>query len=642
MVMHRSLISPRAASTGLLLILTLATSALAAPPAAEDARQRLDRGDARGAASLLESVLATAPEADRPALLDLLRRSYSAAAKQAEAAGKTAEAEEYRENLSILDRKPRKVDTKTAPPVRPEPPVVTLPPTRAEPRPGPVALPRAETPAPAAEPTAAQPLVTLPKAEEPTAQPPEAPLSAPPAAVNPPTTRAQSPTPAAPLINSPPAAPEVASTASNIRAADEAFLAERYHEAGKIYAGLDREGKLPAGRKDHWAYCRAVEVVSRINARPATPREWADIEAEIKAIRTLSPNHWFAEYLRNLVNERNREPKPRTTKTGKVVVRGSSPDEPAQNPPPVPVAPATPGPTGPATQVPWAKQTVASPNFIVRHVESQKAIAEQVARAAEAARDAQAKRWGPTVVPGSWDPRCEIVLFPTAADLTRETQQPPDSPGFSTMGMNEGRIVLRRIHLRGDHPNLVKAILPHEVTHVVLADIFPRQQVPRWADEGMAVLAEPTPEQSLRAADLEEPLRTGRLFHLRDLMVMDYPAQQHWALYYAQSVSLTRFLVETGSHARLVRLVESAQKATEVHLFGKLSPNLPPDHPQVRAQIQEAMRNGFTDALKEVYAINGYDDLQARWLEFARGQASGAAIAGTDVPTPAGEETARR
>jgi hypothetical protein len=123
---------------------------------------------------------------------------------------------------------------------------------------------------------------------------------------------------------------------------------------------------------------------------------------------------------------------------------------------------------------------------------------------------------------------------------------------------------------------------------------------------------------------------------------MDYPAQQHWALYYAQSVSLTRFLVETGSHAKLVRLVDSAQKATHVHLFGKLSPNMPPDHPQVRAQIQEALRSGFADALKEVYAINGYDDLQTRWLEFARGQATGAAVAGTDETSRAETETTRR
>ncbi len=51
------------------------------------------------------------------------------------------------------------------------------------------------------------------------------------------------------------------------------------------------------------------------------------------------------------------------------------------------------------------------------------------------------------------------------------------------------------------------AILPHEVTHVVLADLFTTQQIPRWADEGIAVLAEPNAEQEIRAAELQEPLR---------------------------------------------------------------------------------------------------------------------------------------
>ena len=34
-------------------------------------------------------------------------------------------------------------------------------------------------------------------------------------------------------------------------------------------------------------------------------------------------------------------------------------------------------------------------------------------------------------------------------------------------------------------------MLPHEATHVVLAGQFGDQPVPRWADEGMAVLTEP-------------------------------------------------------------------------------------------------------------------------------------------------------
>jgi hypothetical protein len=405
-----------------------------------------------------------------------------------------------------------------------------------------------------------------------------------------------------------------------VKTADEAFMGARYVEAGRMYAALDRAGQLPPDRRDHWAYCRAVDVVNRINARPAGPAEWKAIDAEIQAIRALSPNHWFSEYLRNLAAERNRAPATKTTRAGKIIVRGSSPEEPAAAPPPPPRQ------SGLAAQLPWSPQPVATVNFVVKHVESQRALAEQVARAAEAARQAQVKRWGTSVVPAVWDPRCEIVLFPTAQDFGRETMQPPDSPGFSTMGMNAGRIVLRRVHLRADHPNLVKAILPHEVTHVVLADLFPHQQIPRWADEGMAVLAEPHSEQALRAADLDEPLRSGRVFRVSDLVVMDYPAAEHWPLYYAQSVSLTRYLVEAGTPEQFVRFVESAQKAAAVHLLGKVEPGQPPDNPQARRALQEALKTGFAEALKEVYAISNYDDLQTRWIVYARDQSRAAAV----------------
>ena len=128
------------------------------------------------------------------------------------------------------------------------------------------------------------------------------------------------------------------------------------------------------------------------------------------------------------------------------------------------------------------------------------------------------------------------------------------------MMCNGNRVVARRMNLRADHPLLVTAILPHEVTHVVLADLFTTQQIPRWADEGLAVLAEPTTEQETRAAELRGPLEAGRIFDLRKLMAMDYPNANDWSLYYAQSVSLTRFLVERGPPEQFLQFVQNSQR----------------------------------------------------------------------------------
>ncbi|HEU5116398.1 MAG TPA: hypothetical protein VFT74_06925, partial [Isosphaeraceae bacterium] len=130
--------------------------------------------------------------------------------------------------------------------------------------------------------------------------------------------------------------------------------------------------------------------------------------------------------------------------------------------------------------------------------------------------------------------------------------------------------------------------LPHEVTHIVLAELFAEKQIPRWADEGMAVLAEPSDEQRVRAQDLSKPLTGGRIFAVEQLLVMDYPDGQFWPLYYAQSISLTRFLVEASTPVRFVEFVKDAQ------------------------------RHGYDAALQRHYQMNGLEDLQTRWESYAR------------------------
>ena len=179
-------------------------------------------------------------------------------------------------------------------------------------------------------------------------------------------------------------------------------------------------------------------------------------------------------------------------------------------------------------------------------------------------------------------------MYPDAASYARMTGQPEESPGFSVMGQAGGKIVARRVNLRADHPSVATAILPHEVTHVVLADLFPARPLPRWADEGMAVLAEPAAEQGHRARDLADPLASNRLFPVDRLVAMDSPEGRHWDLYYAQSVSLTRFLVAQGTNAQFIKFLQASE------------------------------RNGFEPELKRHYKIDGYADLQARWLAYAR------------------------
>src|SRR5262249_29114774 len=106
--------------------------------------------------------------------------------------------------------------------------------------------------------------------------------------------------------------------------------------------------------------------------------------------------------------------------------------------------------------------------------------------------------------------------------------------------------------------------------------------------EGLAVLAEPATEQRHRQADLREPLEAGRTFKVGPLMTMDYPDPRDWRLFYAQSVSLTLFLVEQGPPERFIQFVRDSQ------------------------------RIGAEAALRDVYHIEGLAALQERWLDYAR------------------------
>ena len=76
------------------------------PVALERARILITGSEYGKAAAVLEEGLETASPSEKPALVGLLRQSYRSLIDQAEAAGKSRQAAEYRENLAILDQVP--------------------------------------------------------------------------------------------------------------------------------------------------------------------------------------------------------------------------------------------------------------------------------------------------------------------------------------------------------------------------------------------------------------------------------------------------------------------------------------------------------------------------------------------------------
>ena len=117
----------------------------------------------------------------------------------------------------------------------------------------------------------------------------------------------------------------------------------------------------------------------------------------------------------------------------------------------------------------------------------------------------------------------------------------------------------RRLDLRADEPNTVSNVIPHETTHLVLADLFDAP-LPRWADEGMAVLAEPRGQVDRYLRTLGTAWKQGKLVPLAQILKQpDYPEAAAITTFYVESVSLVDFLIEEKGPETLVAFLKDVQ-----------------------------------------------------------------------------------
>ncbi|MCC7085718.1 MAG: hypothetical protein IT427_12010 [Pirellulales bacterium] len=210
----------------------------------------------------------------------------------------------------------------------------------------------------------------------------------------------------------------------------------------------------------------------------------------------------------------------------------------------------------PTTSARWHR--CCTKNFLTYSTDA--LLAQQLARNCESKRDELAKRWlGEAESNSSWSNcRCCVVVHPTAAAYAAAVGHSGESSsGCSTVRVSGGRLVCRRIDLRADCTDPLTAALPHELTHIVLADKFLDRSLPRWADEGMAILADPPQTQSGHRRDAQSAMLSASSFSVDDLLQMtEYPPPTRQTAFYGQSAALARFLVDRGGHKKLVDFVD--------------------------------------------------------------------------------------
>src|SRR5262245_34570708 len=130
-----------------------------------------------------------------------------------------------------------------------------------------------------------------------------------------------------------------------------------------------------------------------------------------------------------------------------------------------------------------------SPNFSVRNFHAAH-DARKVAEYCERWRTRLQKYWIADEQ-DAWKIKCEVVVHAGIGTyLTAVGPGGRPTFGSSLIKFASDKEVARRlIDFRGDDSNGLAAV-PHEMTHIVLADLLGGRQPPRWADEGMAILAE--------------------------------------------------------------------------------------------------------------------------------------------------------
>jgi hypothetical protein len=249
-------------------------------------------------------------------------------------------------------------------------------------------------------------------------------------------------------------------------------------------------------------------------------------------------------------------------------------------------------------------------NFVVEAPTPE--LAKQFGDMAEFYREEKALEWLGRKMP-AWPRKCPLQVQITMGSAGGATT--------FTFGSEAGRgiVTSQRMEIRGERKQLLNSVLPHEVTHTVLAHHFGRP-VPRWADEGGSVLSENDEERFSHDVRCRELLNAGRGIRLRVLFRMtEYPRDM--IVLYAQGYSVSAYLVEKGGGGR-----EGRAKLLQF-LAGGMNGN---------------SADSWNDSAQRMYGFDTVDSMEEAWLQALRTPPARTAARGagntsgvkTHTPTP--------
>lgn len=214
-----------------------------------------------------------------------------------------------------------------------------------------------------------------------------------------------------------------------------------------------------------------------------------------------------------------------------------------------------------------------TPNFVVETADPR--LAQQIAQAAEQYRHDLAVQWLGRAMP-NWSSPCVMTV----------QLGPHLGPGgATTFVFDRGEVFGWRMTIQGSAQRVLDSVLPHEVTHMILASHF-RRPVPRWADEGAATTAEHNSEKQKHQRMLVQFLQTGRGISFSQMFAMvDYPPDV--MPLYAQGYSLVEYLIQMRGYPAFMEF------------------------------LTDGMNDGhWSSAIARHYSIQNLGTLQNQWLNW--------------------------
>jgi hypothetical protein len=225
-------------------------------------------------------------------------------------------------------------------------------------------------------------------------------------------------------------------------------------------------------------------------------------------------------------------------------------------------------------------------------------LAKKFGDMAEFYRKEKAHAWLGQEMP-QWPGRC-----PLKVDITPGSAGGATTFTFGNAGGKPG-VAKMVMEIHGDTRQLLTSVLPHEVTHTVLAFHFGRP-VPRWADEGGSVLSENADEWFQHDVKCRELLNAGRGIRCRVLFQMaEYP--RDIGVLYAQGYSLSNYLVQKGGDGERGR--GKLLQFLEIGMSG----NDPRDRGRPDKRFHGSPES-WNEAASKVYGFDSVDALEEAWL----------------------------